>query len=32
VSLQGKILLADAMHTQDQTAQQVLLEGAGTTC
>jgi len=28
-SLQGKIVLADAMHTQDETAQQILFEGGG---
>jgi hypothetical protein len=27
--LQGKILVADAMHTQDETAQQILFEGGG---
>ncbi len=27
--MQGKILLADAMHTQDETAQQMLFEGGG---
>ena len=28
-NLLGKILVADAMHTQDQTAQQILFEGGG---
>lgn len=28
-TLQGKILVADAMHTQDQTAQQILFDGGG---
>jgi hypothetical protein len=27
--LQGKILVADAMHTQDKTAQKILFEGGG---
>jgi hypothetical protein len=27
--LQGRILVADAMHTQDQTAQKILFEGGG---
>lgn len=27
--LRGKILVADAMHTQDETAQQILFEGGG---
>jgi len=29
LTLPGKILVADAMHTQDQTAQQMLFEGGG---
>jgi len=28
-NLQGKILVADAMHTQDETAQKILFEGGG---